>query len=565
MAQQTINVGAAPNDGTGTPLRTAFQYTNSNFTELYTALGGGSGLPGASGQLIFNNGTSLAGDNELFYNATTNTLTTEKLIVPGNTQVAGSASNLYVGSILNPTLFVNTNTNRVGIGTATPAYTAHVRTTSPILAIQDDTSAATGVGGTFNFLGYTSGTSGANVFAQIKGVKTAGSAGGEYQVFTSDSAGNSVQRYLIDATGISTWSVSGTTAMTLNSTGLGVGASPAAKLHVSNGATVDSGLFTGLMIGGATASARSASIIKDTSTPYNLIVSVQDFTGGTTGSFIVRNGSTDQFRIDSSGNVGVGVTPSTWWSGFKAYESSNAVALLAQTNVPFSHLVTNAYAGVPNWLYKVSGNYALRYAQDGTTGIHSWHNSAVGANANDPFTFTQAMTLDASGNLLVGTTSSSNTTQGFKILSTGRFYGVMATGGYAIMNHTGGSGTEYIYEFQRAGTAIGSITTTTTSTAYVTSSDYRLKETVRPLSGGLARVNAFKPSIYKWKADGSAGEGFIAHELAEVVPAAVTGEKDAVNEDGSIKPQGVDLSKVVPILVAAIKELTARVQTLEAK
>jgi hypothetical protein len=100
----------------------------------------------------------------------------------------------------------------------------------------------------------------------------------------------------------------GGTRMTLNSTGLGIGASPVAKLHVSNGSTVDSGLFTGLMIGGSTASARSASIIKDTSTPYNLIIRTQDFTGGTTGSFIVRNGSTDQFQIDSSGNVGVGVS-----------------------------------------------------------------------------------------------------------------------------------------------------------------------------------------------------------------------------------------------------------------
>ena len=83
------------------------------------------------------------------------------------------------------------------------------------------------------------------------------------------------------------------------------------------------------------------------------------------------------------------------------------------------------------------------------------------------------------------------------------------------------------------------------------------------MTGGLARISALKPSIYKWKADGSNGEGFIAHELAEVVPAAVSGEKDAVNEDGSIKAQGVDLSKVVPVLVAAIQELAAEVNALK--
>jgi hypothetical protein len=86
MAQQTINVGAAPNDGTGTPLRTAFQYTNSNFSELYTALGGGSGLPGATTQVIFNDGgTNLAGDAGLVYNKTTDALT-----IGGNVQAASA-------------------------------------------------------------------------------------------------------------------------------------------------------------------------------------------------------------------------------------------------------------------------------------------------------------------------------------------------------------------------------------------------------------------------------------------------------------------------------------------
>ena len=92
MAQQTINIGAAPNDGTGTPLRTSFDYTNQNFTELYTALGGGVGLPGATTQVIFNDGgTNLAGDAGLTYNKTTDALTVvgalsgSKLTVTGGT------------------------------------------------------------------------------------------------------------------------------------------------------------------------------------------------------------------------------------------------------------------------------------------------------------------------------------------------------------------------------------------------------------------------------------------------------------------------------------------------
>ena len=92
MAKQTINIGAAPNDGTGTPLRTSFDYTNQNFTELYTALGGGVGLPGSTTQVIFNDGgTNLAGDAGLTYDKTTDALTVvgalsgSKLTVTGGT------------------------------------------------------------------------------------------------------------------------------------------------------------------------------------------------------------------------------------------------------------------------------------------------------------------------------------------------------------------------------------------------------------------------------------------------------------------------------------------------
>lgn len=83
MAQQTINVGASANDGTGSPLRTAFQFTNSNFTELYAALGGGTGLPGATNQVLFNNGTAIAGDAGMTYNPSTDTMTLVNLVLSG--------------------------------------------------------------------------------------------------------------------------------------------------------------------------------------------------------------------------------------------------------------------------------------------------------------------------------------------------------------------------------------------------------------------------------------------------------------------------------------------------
>ena len=112
--------------------------------------------------------------------------------------------------------------------------------------------------------------------------------------------------------------------------------------------------------------------------------------------------------------------------------------------------------------------------------------------------------------------------------------------------------------FQNAsGTQAGYVQWTGTTTSYVTSSDYRLKENVQPMLNALATVTQLKPCTYTWKVDGSDGQGFIAHELQAVVPDAVVGEKDAVNEDGSIKPQGIDTSFLVATLTAAIQELKA--------
>ena len=85
------------------------------------------------------------------------------------------------------------------------------------------------------------------------------------------------------------------------------------------------------------------------------------------------------------------------------------------------------------------------------------------------------------------------------------------------------------------------------------------------MQNALAKVAELKPVTYTWKTDGSASDGFIAHELQEVCPDAVSGEKDAVNEDGSIKPQGIDTSFLVATLTAAIQELKAELDALKAK
>ena len=301
----------------------------------------------------------------------------------------------------------------------------------------------------------------------------------------------------------------------------------------------------------------------------------------------------------------------------------------------------------------IANGYASRYLQG--SGQHIWYNATNNVSgAGASLSFTQAMTLTAAGRLGVGQTSpgvafsvagqseawqiacttASGTsgaligspaadvlafgtwagTERARIDSSGTFYVgggttqsttslTLISGGYVRVNkYNGVSGDEFI-PFSRNGTTIGSITQNgTTAVAYNTSSDYRLKHDIAPMTGALAKVAALKPVTYKWNADNSDGEGFIAHELAEVCPHAVTGEKDATrieqyeispavpatfDEDGNeLTPaveavmgerevpayQGIDTSFLVATLTAAIKEqqaiietLTARITALEAK
>lgn len=111
----------------------------------------------------------------------------------------------------------------------------------------------------------------------------------------------------------------------------------------------------------------------------------------------------------------------------------------------------------------------------------------------------------------------------------------------------------------------GTISNTNNSTSYNTSSDYRLKSNVHPLADGIGVVNRMNPVSFNWNTDGEPADGFIAHELAEVVPAAVTGEKDALTPDGYPDYQGVDTSMLVVYLVKAVQQLDTRLNDLRSE
>ena len=255
----------------------------------------------------------------------------------------------------------------------------------------------------------------------------------------------------------------------------------------------------------------------------------------------------DSLVVDASGNVGIGTdTPNSYNA------LGGTIAAVAGSGISNLSIVSSA-SSTGNILFAdgTSGDErrAGRIAYD-----HSLNNLYFFTNGNNLRT-----TIDSSGNLLVGTTSTptgSSGGSGFIVESVGRRTLKIAT------TTTSGAG---LAEFINPNGVVGTISVSGSSTTYGTSSDYRLKHDIAPMTGALARVAALKPCTYKWNADDSNGEGFIAHELQEVCPSAVTGEKDAVNEDGSIKPQGIDTSFLVATLTAAIQEQQAIIESLTAR
>jgi len=119
------------------------------------------------------------------------------------------------------------------------------------------------------------------------------------------------------------------------------------------------------------------------------------------------------------------------------------------------------------------------------------------------------------------------------------------------------------FEFYGSSAAVGSISTTGGSTTYSTTSDYRVKENIIEMTGAVDRVNNLNPVRFNFIGEQNIVDGFLAHEVQLIVPEAIVGEKDAVDAEGNPAYQGIDQAKLVPLLVAAVQELSARLNQLE--
>jgi hypothetical protein len=355
---------------------------------------------------------------------------------------------------------------------------------------------------------------------------------------SATSASGSASTATTQATNASNSASSASTSATNAANSATAAAASAASINPASIA-ITGGSINGTTIGATTASTGKFSTLEATgvTTVQAGTVSLPAITttGDTnTGIFFpaadtiaFTEGGAESMRIDSSGNVGIGIASPVY---------------KLHVNTTFDHIhMTNPTTG--------------------TTGGDGFTLDAFGTSArliqreSAPMEFytgaTERMRLDSSGSLLVGTTSSSF---GGRVIVSND--GTTTQTSLSCIN-TNGSGTmRQIDFFTGTNTSrIGSIESTTTSTSFNTSSDYRLKENIVPMTGALEKIAQLKPVTYKWKINGSDGQGFIAHELQEVVPDCVTGKKDAVDAKGNPDYQGVDTSFLVATLTAAIQEL----------
>ncbi len=253
----------------------------------------------------------------------------------------------------------------------------------------------------------------------------------------------------------------------------------------------------------------------------------------------------------SNKDLGVGLHIKTGDSGASSV-STSADELVIEGSANSGMTILSGTSNVGMIRFGDSGNSNI----GGITYSHTDNQMQFNTNG------TSRMTIDSSGNILIGKSSNDWTADGIqfeKVSGTPEYFLISTRDdGETHFQTRKNNATGSVIKFYYNSTLVGNITHTTSSTSYGTSSDYRLKENEVAISDGIERLKELKPYKFNFKADpDTTVDGFFAHEVQDVVPEAITGEKDGE------EMQSIDQSKLVPLLVAAVQELTTRLEALE--
>jgi len=290
----------------------------------------------------------------------------------------------------------------------------------------------------------------------------------------------------------------------------------------------------------------------------------------TTAPFEFSTSNSFQFTIDGGAALNIAADKSVVIGGTAALGS--ATFTVDSDSAAISVFDSSAANG--GYLQFRNNNTAKGVLGFGSNaGASSTNDMILGSNSgNVEFhaNNTEAMRINTSGDVIIGkTTSTDNNEAGLYMIQSGAIVATRSSDTAALFNRTTNDGAVVL--LRRQNVNVGSITVTGSATAYNTSSDYRLKENVNYDFNALDRVAQLKPARFNFIADADTTvDGFLAHEVSDIVPEAIHGEKDAVDSAGNPEYQGIDQSKLVPLLTKAIQEqqtiiddLKSRIETLE--
>jgi hypothetical protein len=350
---------------------------------------------------------------------------------------------------------------------------------------------------------------------------------------------------------------------------LGVGtSSPAADLHVNSGASNLAGLFestdegaTITLIDNGTTGGSAAEHGLNTVGNQLEIRAVDNI------SFETGGAGSEAMRIDSSGNVGIGTSsPQALLDvAYNLPDDTNGIIRPLRLRTTDLANETNLLAGdgvgilfeIPDQSSGSVGASIDAVKESGTDADISTSLSFKTSANNE--TLNEAMRLDASGNLLVGRTTLSGTdnSSGSYIFNEGAFVAQRSSNVSLYLNRYGTDGD--IALFRKDGTTVGSISITSSGTTYNTTSDLRLKDNIEPIADATEKLMSMKPVTHTWIADPDADAvfGFIAQEMQEIVPEAVSGDPDGE------EMMSMDYGRITPVLVAALQEATNEIKALK--